>query len=98
MGKQNRYPVEVRERAVRLVFETQDEYGSQWAAIHLIAEKIGCTADSVRRWIRQAENDQGLRAGLTADGSDGEVHRRSPRGPWSRVDLQGIADRSIDLL
>ena len=37
MGKQNRYPAEVRERAVRLVFETQDEYGSQWAAIHSIA-------------------------------------------------------------
>ena len=67
MGKQNRYPAEVRERAVRLVFETQDEYGSQWAAIHSIAAKIGCTADSVRRWIRQAEKDRGLRAGLTTD-------------------------------
>ena len=67
MGKQNRYPQEVRERAVRLVFETQNEHVSQWAAIHSIAEKIGCSADSVRRWVRRAETDRGLRGGLSTE-------------------------------
>ena len=65
MGKQNRYPAELRERAVRLVFETTEEHGSQWAAIRSVSEKFGCTADSVRRWVRQAEKDHGQRAGLT---------------------------------
>jgi transposase len=65
MGKQNRYSAELRERAVRLVFETTEDHGSQWAAICSVSEKIGCTADSVRRWVRQAEKDQGRRAGLT---------------------------------
>ena len=65
MGKQNRYPAELRERAVPLVFETTEEHGPQWAAIRSVSEKFGCTADSVRRWVRQAEKDHGQRAGLT---------------------------------
>jgi transposase len=56
---------EVREGAVRLVFEHKAEYDSQWAAIGSIAEKIGCTKKSLRRWVRQAERDQGRRPGLT---------------------------------
>ena len=67
MGRQGRYSTEVRERAVRLVLEHQDEYDSQWAAISSIAEKIGCTTETLRRWIRQAEIDRGRRAGLTSD-------------------------------
>jgi len=65
MNKQTRYSPEVRERAVRLVFEHQGEHGSQWAAIGSIAEKMGCTAETLRKWVRQAERDQGKRAGLS---------------------------------
>ena len=50
-----------------MVFEHQGEHESQWAAIESIAAKMGCTAETLRRWIRQAERDQGGRAGLTTD-------------------------------
>ena len=62
-----RYSPEVRERAVRLVLEHESEHDSQWAAISSIAAKIGCTAETLRQWVRQAERDQGRRAGLTTD-------------------------------
>jgi transposase-like protein len=55
----------MRERAVRLVFEQQDKHESQWAAIVSIAEKMGCTAETLRKWVRQAERDTGHRTGLT---------------------------------
>ena len=58
---------EVRERAVRMVFEHQNQYESQWAAMTSIAEKIGCTTESLRKWVRQAERDQGHKPGLTTD-------------------------------
>lgn len=58
-----RYSAEVRERAVRMVAEHQGEYGSQWAAIESIAGKIGCTAETLRHWVRRAEQDEGKRAG-----------------------------------
>ena len=61
-----RYSAEVKERAVRLVEEHRDEYGSQWAAIQSIAGKIGCTTESLRRWVQQAERDQGKRPGLSS--------------------------------
>ena len=66
MNKQTRYSPEFRERAVRLVFEHQAEYDSQWAAMNSIAAKIGCTAETLRKWVRQAERDQGLREGVTS--------------------------------
>ena len=66
MTKRGRYSPEVRERAVRMVFEHESEYGSQWATIISIASKIGCTPETLRQWVRQAERDQGRRPGLTS--------------------------------
>jgi transposase-like protein len=65
MGRRNKFSTEVRERAVRLVMDHTGSYKSQWAAIRSVAEKIGCTADSLRRWVRQAERDAGQRPGLS---------------------------------
>ena len=67
MKKPSRFSPEVRGRAVRMVLEHQNEHDSQWAAITSIAEKIGCSAETLRNWVRQAERDQGQRAGLTTD-------------------------------
>jgi transposase len=61
-----RYSPEVRERAVRMVFEHQHEHGSQWAAIVSFAAKIGCTPETLRSWVRRAEVDGGRRAGVTS--------------------------------
>ena len=67
MGKPSRYSPEVRERAVRMVREHETAYTSQWAAICSIAEKIGCSGETLRNWVRRAERDVGLRPGLTTD-------------------------------
>jgi transposase len=61
---------EVRARVVRMVQEHPGEHVSQWAAISSIAAKIGCTAETLRLWVRQAERDQGNRGGLTTDERD----------------------------
>jgi len=66
MEKRGRYPAEVRERGVQLVFEQQDSHESQWSAITSIAAKLGCTSEALRHWVRQAERDAGKRAGLTS--------------------------------
>ncbi len=71
MSKTNkRFPVEVRERAVRLVLEHRDEYETKWAAITSIAQKFGCSAETLRGWVRQAEVDGGMLPGTTS--SDAE--------------------------
>lgn len=67
MSKSMRYSPEVRERAVRMVFDHEREYPSQWQAVVSIAAKIGCTAETLRRWVRRAEVDSGRRDGLTSD-------------------------------
>jgi transposase len=61
------YPPEVRERAVRMVFEHQDEYPSQWKAIESISAKLGINHETLRIWVRRAETDAGQRPGLTTD-------------------------------
>ena len=66
MGKSTKqYSTEVRERAVRLVQEHEHEHSSQWAAIQSIASKIGCSAETLRNWVRRAERDAGRRPGLS---------------------------------
>ena len=65
MNKRTRYSPEVRERAVRLLFDHRGEYPSEWAALVSIASKIGCTPETLRKWVRRTEVDQGQRAGMT---------------------------------
>jgi len=65
MDMAHRFSPEVRERAVRLVTEQSEQYESEWAAIKSVAGKIGCTAETLRTWLRQGERDQGKRPGLT---------------------------------
>jgi transposase len=67
MTRPGRYPQELRERAVRMVFEHQGEHPSQWAAICSIAHKFGMSSETLRKWVRRAETDEGLRPGLASD-------------------------------
>jgi transposase len=67
MTRRSRYPQEVRERAIRMVFEHQDDHASQWAAITSIAAKFGVSAETLRKWVRRAEVDGGRRPGLTTE-------------------------------
>jgi transposase len=62
----NRFSPEVRQRAVRMVMDGGD-HALQWAAIGSIAGKIGCTAETLRKWVRRAERDQGQRPGATSE-------------------------------
>ncbi len=62
-----RYPVELRERAVRMVFEAERHCGSLWEAVCSVAEKLGPTPETVRKWVRRWEVDQGRRPGLSSD-------------------------------
>ncbi len=67
MSRQSRYSPEVRERAVRMVRDHGGEYGSRWEAIRSIADKIGCSGETLRKWVQQSEVDSGLRGGTTSD-------------------------------
>ena len=84
MARPSKYSPEVRERFVRLVQEHSAEHGSQWAAIAAMAPKIGCTTETLRRWVRQAERDAGQRVGcgnpVTPPDRIRERHRRDDRG------------------
>lgn len=67
MNTTKRYAPEFREWAVRLVGELQKEGHSQWSAMQSISQKLGCTPETLRRWVRQTERDHGKRAGFTTD-------------------------------
>jgi len=67
MTRRNRFSPEVRERAVRMVSEHRDEHASEWEAIVSIAEKIGCSAETLRKWLRRSQVDKGKRAGVTSE-------------------------------
>jgi transposase-like protein len=75
-----RYAPEVRELAVRMVREHAGEHASQWEAIGSIAAKIGCTAETLRKWVRQAERERGVRSGpMTAEHERIKVLEREVR-------------------
>jgi transposase len=70
MAEQRRpgkYPAEMRDRAVRMVFEAEQHCDSQWEAIRSVAEKLGPTSETVRKWVRRVEIDEGRRPGLSTD-------------------------------
>lgn len=67
MGMVSKFSPEVQERAVRLVSDQTKEHSSQWAAICSVSVKIGCTPETLRRWVRQSEKDHGQSAGLATD-------------------------------
>lgn len=66
MADLRKYSPEVRQRAVRLVLDDEHEHPSQYAAIRSVAEKIGCTPETLRGWVRRAEVDSGRRQGVTS--------------------------------
>lgn len=70
MPRRSCFSAETRDRALRMVFEQQDQHDSQWAAITAIAEMIGCHRETLRNWVRQAETDQGSRPGISTDERD----------------------------
>lgn len=67
MARKSKHSPEVRERAVGLVRETRQSHDSEWAAITSVAQKIGCTAETLRKWVRQSQRDAGTRPGATTE-------------------------------
>jgi transposase len=65
MGRRQKWPLEVRERAARMVLDHGSEHASQWAAMEAVASKIGCNRETLRRWVRDYERDNGKRPGPT---------------------------------
>jgi len=98
MGRASKYPAEVRERAVRLVFEQQQTHESQWAAICSVASKLGCTAETLRRWVRQMERDAGERPGLTTGERERLKELAASVAPAASVMSSTSAVRSVSVL
>ena len=67
METTKRYSRELRERAVRMVMEHEAEHASQWATMVSVASKIGCSPETLRKWVRRTECDQGRRPGVTSE-------------------------------
>jgi len=75
MARPSKYPPEFRERPVRMVAEVLSNYPSEWPAMVAVAEKLGIgTAETVRKWVRRAEVDGGLRPGVTSE-ENAEIRR-----------------------
>jgi len=70
MSKASRYSPEFRQRAVHLLHEQQSHHSSKWAALNAIAGKVGCTAETLRKWVKRHEIDQGQREGLSTSERD----------------------------
>jgi len=67
MARKSRYSSEVRERSVRMVLDHQSDYESEWDAIRSISGKIGCSPETLRKWVRRTQTDEGKRPGLSTD-------------------------------
>ena len=67
MARPSSFSPEVRERSVRMVLENGGQHASRWAAVRSVAEKIGCSAETLRKWVERVERDQGMRPGLKTD-------------------------------
>ena len=67
MNKRPGYSKEVRERAVRLLLTSEHEHSSRWSATQSVAQKIGCTPETLRSWVKKIEVDSGMQPGVTTD-------------------------------
>ncbi len=67
MGRKSKFSPEVRERAVRLVTGTRESHDSEWEAITSVAEKMGCTPETLRKWLGQSQRDAGKSPGPTTE-------------------------------
>jgi transposase len=66
----NKFSLEVRARAVRMILDHEGDYPSHWSAVVSVAEKIGCAPQTLHEWVKKAEVDSGRRAGVPTDTTD----------------------------